>query len=283
MRQYLDLFTRVLATSMREAKVSDIVTDDMGGENNDSHFHRFTFNGKKVRGKLIDGEPWLVGSDVAKALEYSNPHKAVRDHVEDEDKLTERIVQSGQHRNLIFVNEGGIYSLVFQSHMEEAKAFKRWVTKEVLPSIRKTGGYGRPEQIPDCIKRMRLNYNHVPNTHFSVLNELYQRIYLQFEKVGYVLPDISEIGKTLMPDISVGKCFAKFLKDKGYDVWNDCIKYKHHFADGRVVEALAYPLDMLPVFIRYVNEVWLPERASQYLGKRAPKALEYLPKVIDNK
>ena len=67
--------------------------------------------------------------------------KAVRDHVEDEDKLTERIVLSGQNREVIFINESGLYSLVLSSKLPNAKKFKRWVTSEVLPSIRKNGGY----------------------------------------------------------------------------------------------------------------------------------------------
>lgn len=88
-----------------------------------------------------NGEPWLVGSDVAKALQYTNPAKAIRDHVYCDDKLTERIVLSGQNREAIFINESGLYSLILSSKLPTAKQFKRWVTSEVLPSIRKTGGY----------------------------------------------------------------------------------------------------------------------------------------------
>lgn len=88
-----------------------------------------------------NGEPWLVGSDVAKALQYTNPAKAIRDHVDCDDKLTERIVLSGQNREAIFINESGLYSLILSSKLPTAKKFKRWVTSEILPSIRKTGGY----------------------------------------------------------------------------------------------------------------------------------------------
>lgn len=82
-----------------------------------------------------------MGKDVAEALGYSNPAKAIRDHVSDEDKLTERIVQSGQRREMHIINESGLYSLILGSKLEKAKEFKRWVTAEVLPTIRKTGGY----------------------------------------------------------------------------------------------------------------------------------------------
>ena len=87
------------------------------------------------------GEPLFVGKDVAEALGYSDPQKALKMHVDNEDKLTRQIVVSGQRRNIIFINESGLYSLVLSSKLPTAKAFKRWVTAEVLPQIRKTGGY----------------------------------------------------------------------------------------------------------------------------------------------
>ncbi len=95
------------------------------------------------------GEPWFVGKDVAEALGYSNTQKAVRDHVDEEDKLTERIVLSGQQRTIIFINESGLYSLILSSKLPSSKQFKRWVTAEVLPQIRKTGGYGEMKQMTD--------------------------------------------------------------------------------------------------------------------------------------
>lgn len=79
--------------------------------------------------------------DVTAALKYANPQKAIRDHVDKEDKLTERIVQSGQNRQMWIINESGLYSLILSSKLESAKRFKRWVTSEVLPCIRKHGGY----------------------------------------------------------------------------------------------------------------------------------------------
>ncbi len=87
------------------------------------------------------GEPWFVGKDVAVALGYKDQQKALKMHVDDEDKLTRQIVVSGQGRNVIFINESGLYSLILSSKLPSAKQFKRWVTSEVLPQIRKTGGY----------------------------------------------------------------------------------------------------------------------------------------------
>lgn len=103
-----------------------------------------TFNNEEfgnVRTYMLDGEPWFIGKDIATILNYTNTAKAIRDHVDDDDKLTERIVLSGQNRDVIFINESGFYSLILSSKMPNVKKFKRWVTSEVLPSLRKTGTY----------------------------------------------------------------------------------------------------------------------------------------------
>ena len=89
----------------------------------------------------INDEPYFVGKDVAMILGYTNPQKAIRDHVDDEDKLTERFVRSGQNYQMIIINESGLYSLILSSKLPNAKKFKRWVTSEVLPEIRKNGSY----------------------------------------------------------------------------------------------------------------------------------------------
>lgn len=102
----------------------------------------------QVRSLVINGEPWLVGKDITKALGYDNPSKAIRDHVEEEDKrvgvqnVTPYIIDSlGRKQHPTFINESGLYALVFGSKLPSAKKFKRWVTSEVLPALRKTGQY----------------------------------------------------------------------------------------------------------------------------------------------
>ena len=95
----------------------------------------------EIRTCQVNNQIMFVGKDVAQALGYSNTQKAIRDHVDYEDKLTERIVLSGQNRSIIFINESGLYALILSSKLPQAKAFKRWVTSEVLPQIRQTGGY----------------------------------------------------------------------------------------------------------------------------------------------
>ena len=100
-----------------------------------------------VRTVCIDGEPWLVGKDVAEILGYSNPRKALIDHVDADDKGVTKCDTLGGAQNLTVINESGFYSLVLSSKMPNAKKFKHWVTAEVLPTIRKTGGYVANEDV----------------------------------------------------------------------------------------------------------------------------------------
>ncbi|VNS11990.1 gp15 [Streptococcus pneumoniae] len=114
----------------------------------------FNFEELPVRTLSIDGEPYFVGKDVADILGYSNSRKALLDHVDEEDKLTSRIVTAGQNRNQTIINESGLYSLIFSSKLESAKRFKRWVTSEVLPTLRKTGTYQIPNDPMQALKLM---------------------------------------------------------------------------------------------------------------------------------
>lgn len=99
----------------------------------------------EVRTTVIDGEPWLVGKDVAVALGYTNPQKAIRDHVDTEDTtVNESFTVNGTKG--VLINESGLYSLVLSSKLPTAKKFKRWVTSEVLPAIRKTGSYSTKQK-----------------------------------------------------------------------------------------------------------------------------------------
>ena len=95
----------------------------------------------EIRSVLIDGEPWLVGKDVAKALGYKEPSKAAREKVDPEDRGVSKIDTPSGTQTMTIINESGLYSLVLSSKLPDAKKFKRWVTSEVLPAIRKTGSY----------------------------------------------------------------------------------------------------------------------------------------------
>lgn len=108
----------------------------------------------QVRTVTINNEPWFVGKDVAAALGYSNTRDALRVHVDNEDKNTVAIYDGNKgNPNQTIINESGLYALIFGSKLPNAKKFKRWVTSEVLPAIRKTGSYGTPKVPP--VKNLR--------------------------------------------------------------------------------------------------------------------------------
>lgn len=106
-----------------------------------------------VRGIEIDGKPWVVGKDVAIALGYSNTKDAIGRHVDDEDKRGSQITTPYGRQTMTVINESGIYALIFGSKLPKAREFKRWVTSEVLPSIRKTGSYSLiPKDLPSALR-----------------------------------------------------------------------------------------------------------------------------------
>jgi len=126
-----------------------------GRENNMNEIQ--IFNNEEfgdIRTVEINGEPWLVGKDVATALGYKDTSDALKTHVDEEDKLTRQFTDSGQSRQMYIVNESGLYSLILGSRLPNAKKFKRWVTAEVLPSIRKTGGYNLPQTYADALRAL---------------------------------------------------------------------------------------------------------------------------------
>lgn len=101
----------------------------------------FNYQSKQVRTVVIDNQPWFVGKDIAEILSYVEPHKAVTRHVDQEDRMKYPILTEGGEQLSWIINESGLYCLILNSKLEEAKQFKKWITSEVLPTIRKTGGY----------------------------------------------------------------------------------------------------------------------------------------------
>lgn len=113
----------------------------------------FNFENNQVRTLLINDEPWFVGKDVAQILGYSNPRDALSKHVDEEDKNSVAIRDGNKgNPNQTVINESGVYALVFGSKLPSAKRFKHWVTSEVLPALRKTGGYTMPKTYLEALK-----------------------------------------------------------------------------------------------------------------------------------
>ena len=116
-----------------------------------NELQNFDFSGQEVRIITINDEPWFVGKDVADILGYSNSRKALSDHVDDEDKGVTKSDTLGGNQNTTIINESGLYSLILKSKKPEAKQFKRWVTSEVLPTIRKHGAYMTDQKAQDVL------------------------------------------------------------------------------------------------------------------------------------
>ncbi|MDS0981116.1 phage antirepressor [Staphylococcus hominis] len=112
----------------------------------------FNFEDLPVRTTTVDNEPYFVGNDVAQILGYEDYRGAINKKVDSDDKLRSQIDHAGQKRNVTLINESGLYSLIFSSKLESAKRFKRWVTSEVLPAIRKHGIYATDNVIEQTIQ-----------------------------------------------------------------------------------------------------------------------------------
>lgn len=130
----------------------------------------------EIRTVMIEGEPWFVGKDVCRALGYADTYSGVRKNVDAEDKRGCPVGSTSGTQEMIVINESGLYSLIFGSKLESAKKFKKWVTSEVLPSIRKTGSYGG--QLPkNPMELLELHYEairHVDNKVDALAEDLEQ-------------------------------------------------------------------------------------------------------------
>jgi len=104
----------------------------------------WNYDDQLVRSLVHNGEPWFVGKDIASSLGYKDTVNALKEHVDNEDKDIIKIMTTSGIQNAVVINESGLYSLIFGSKLETARQFKRWVTSEVLPAIRKTGSYTKP-------------------------------------------------------------------------------------------------------------------------------------------
>lgn len=143
-----------------------------------------------------------------------------------------------------------------------------WVHKWMSGELK-----ARPE-MPPHVERYMLNYGKVPSTHFSILQQMMTSLIAPLQSVGYVLPD------RMLPDVSQGQMFCKYLRTELKLDTAALPTYEHEFPDGRVVDAKLYPIEYLGVFCKYVNEVWIPQRAKDYFQQRDPDALPYLDKML---
>lgn len=175
----------------------------------------------EIRTVIIDNEPWFVGKDVATALGYARPTDAARNNTDSEDKGVSEIATPSGIQKMLIVNESGLYSLIFGSKLESAKKFKKWVTSEVLPSIRKTGTYGQkrlPMTIPEQIQIIAQGYG-----------ELH-------EEVKTIKEEVKDL-KDNMPILPIeAEKITNATKAKGVHVMGG--KSSNAYANGSIVHAV---------------------------------------------
>ena len=144
----------------------------------------FGYDDQLVRTVVIDGMPWFVAKDVCAALELSDVSMSVA-KLDDDEKLVQKLFVSGQNRDMIVVNESGLYTLIMRSNKPEAKRFRKWVTSEVLPSINRTGMYDRTGKLENLMERMEkvlIRIEKAQSTPSSYVCERGREIF--YEKLG---------------------------------------------------------------------------------------------------
>ena len=183
----------------------------------------------QVRTVEIANEPWFVGKDVADALGYVDTADAIKKHVDPEDKLTRRFADSGQNREMYIINESGMCDLVFSSKLPTAKKFKHWVTSEVLPAIRKHGGYLTPEKVeevllnPDTIITLATNLKAEQEkrkaAELQIEADRPKVVFADSVSVSHTNILISELAKVLkqngVPDMGQNRLF-QWMRDNNY-------------------------------------------------------------------
>ena len=174
----------------------------------------------QIRTVTIDNEPWFVGKDVADILGYAKPLNAIATHVDEDDSLKQGLTDSlGRTQNTIFINESGLYALIFGSKLESAKRFKHWVTSEVLPSIRKTGCYQKPVQGKELLALAVLEAQKTIEEKDAQIEEMKPHAILgqaiTTANTSILVGDMAKILRQNGVNIG-GQRFFEYLREKGY-------------------------------------------------------------------
>lgn len=252
-----------------------------------------------VRTVILNNNPWFVGKDVAESLGYTNSKKAIRDHVDDEDKIMgERNVtpsitdKLGRVQYPVFINESGLYALIFGSKLDKAKEFKHWVTSEVLPQIRKTGGYIPIEKDDDDLTIMAKALNIMQNT-LEQKDELLaqkeeviskQKPLVDFANTVSATPtmvDMKTMAKLLEKenqDIHMGrnKLFA-WLRKEGY-LMSDNTPYERYVKQGifKLTESEVETKNgnklITKTYVTGKGQLYLAKKLAQYFASQSASA-----------
>lgn len=176
----------------------------------------------EIRTVIKDGEPWFVGRDVADILGYADPNKAIAMHVDEDDKLNDKTSSSLGQRGGWLINESGLYSLIISSKLPNAKKFKKWVTSEVLPSIRKNGGYiaGQETMSDDELmaRALQVARNKILERDKQIETMKPKAIFADAVAASHTSILIGDLAKLISQNgVNIGqKRLFKWLRDNGY-------------------------------------------------------------------
>ncbi|WP_198515625.1 BRO family protein [Ulvibacter sp. MAR_2010_11] len=183
----------------------------------------------------IDNQIWFVADDVTKILELNDPVE-VLDSLDENERICSEIFRDGKKKTVNLVSESGLYALIFRSDTTSAKRFREWVTNQVLPLIRIRGYYTTKRlEIPNFVIRFNDNYDRIATGYFSVLTELFIRLYGRFEKLGYLIPNKALTGKQMHPEVSVGLHFDDYLEKNFPKSKDDYTLYQHRLPNGKEI------------------------------------------------
>lgn len=226
----------------------------------------FAFESQEIR--FVDGKP--VANDVAKVLGYADPQSTISKKVDAENKGVAKMATPGGSQSVTVLEEAGIYQLIFGSKLPSAKAFQQWVFSDVLPSIRKTGGYGVSQPEPkkaiayysDRCADIRKNLVK-PKGHWCVIEKC-NHLLLEIEKAGY------PIDKFDLLDGSVGKKWANYRREIGLVQATQSAHYQLPHC-LQPVEIACYPSSELGVFSDWLESIYEEKHLSRYLQDKYGK------------
>jgi len=261
------------------------------------------YNDKQVIVRKVNNNAetlWCL-VDVCNILDLTDPHK-VAERVDEDDKFLIETSTTAGKRKAWFVNESGLYQVIFESNKPEAKVFRKWVTKEVLPTIRKYGQYPAPDHNhigsnandTRMVQRYNRNFSAPPFGYASIIN-IANEVVLRIGGCGYEMPDFYKIAKKargmsqetiemkeMQPEISIGLGVAKFIRENYPDSENLWITYTHTTSRGVKVEARAYINWLRPVIEDWIQRVWIPTKSKKYFSDRDPEQVETINNTVDN-
>ena len=229
-----------------------------------------------VRTVTIEGEPWFVGKDVAEILGYSNPRKAIIDHVDSDDKTDGVTIRDsiGRDQKPMCINESGLYSLILGSKLESAKRFKHWVTYEVLPSIRKHSAYLTPEKVeefllnPDTIIRLATDLKNEREARIAAETKIRE----QAPKVGF-----AEAVEKTKENIHVAE-MARALSKKGFVISQN--RLFSILRDRKILMSGRYPGERNLPYQKYIDDGYFVVQENCFYNRYSgEEELSYTPLI----